>query len=169
MINKEGEGWILSTSVILMVMLVCYGCFLFATDLTSLLSLYNEHLIVFLIILAVMLIFIKFYLLFRLMRIRHRSLKSSQLEKQIAQIIWRQRYVLQSDKMKIMRHNTPANRKLWHQQKRHFIMDEIIPKLPEQEFSMEFISELIEKFIKGTSLDAIRPPTYEVSNSKQQG
>ncbi len=100
---KKGkqDKWILVTSVSFCLLSILYLSLLFPTDATTVLSLYINYLSVILIV--ILALFLTLMLYKRQQKSKSKELDSSMKKKIkiVEQIIWRNRYVLQSKKGKL--------------------------------------------------------------------
>ena len=166
MTNKsEQQGkWVTSTSVALTFLTAAYFLFLFPREATSLLEVYINYFFAVLIVsLAVTLTFMLYN-----KHVKSRSSTTSKqtdnYEKIVAQIIWRNRYVLQSKKSNLLYEPSMENRAKWDEIKKNFADEYVYLTIPEDKFSLNKVSQLIEKSFHGTAIGSIKPPTYSVKN-----
>ncbi|PCJ48491.1 MAG: hypothetical protein COA74_08850 [Gammaproteobacteria bacterium] len=169
MARKHGEQdkWLISTSVTLTLLALAYFFFLFPGETSSLVQLYVGYLMGGLIVILAIALTVMLY---------RRQLKSqssnkfdevANVEKLVSQIIWRNRYVLQSKKSQILYEPTLENRELWNKVKKTFAQEYVYLKIPESKVSFNRVSELIEKSLQGGAIGGIHPPTYSVKSISQ--
>ncbi len=84
--------------------------------------------------------------------------------KVVEQLIWRNRYVLQSQKGNLNHDAAKDNIEQWKEIKITFTKKYIFPTVSESDISLKIVSELIDKSLRGASFGGIRPPTYNVRN-----
>ena len=153
------DKWLISTSLLLTLLCASYFLFLFPRDATTLLQVYLSYLIAALIVvLAITLTF----MLYR-KQVNSRSFSKSEeaekYQKVVAQIIWRNRYVLQSKKSHLLYEPSLDNREKWDEIKKAFAKEYIHLTIPESKVSARKVSELIEKSLQGASIGSSKPPT----------
>jgi hypothetical protein len=169
MAKKQGEQekWLISTSLALTLLCASYFFFLFPREATSLFQIYLSYLI------AGLIVFLAITLTLILYRKKVKSRSSSKydeaekFEKVVAQIIWRNRYVLQSKKSQLMYEPSLENKSKWDEIKNIFAQEYVYLTIPESKVPLNKVSELIEKSLQGASIGSIRPPTYSVKNISQ--
>jgi uncharacterized membrane protein len=158
------DKWIISTSVVLTLLCASYFLFLFPRDATTLFQIYLNYLIAILIVVLAITLTV---MLYRKQGKNHSSSISEEAEKTekiVAQIIWRNRYVLQSKKSHLLYEPSLDNREKWDEIKKAFAEEYIYLTIPESKVSVRKVSELIEKSLQGASIGSIKPPTYSVKN-----
>ena len=162
--SGQQERWILSTSIALSLLSGLYFFLLFPNETSTVFTLYLNYIIVALItLLALVLIF----LLYKKQQNNDsttQEVKENKKIKTIEQLIWRNRYVLQAQKAKLNHQSASENRSQWNEIKIVFIKKYIFPVVSEEDVSLETVSELIEKSLRGAAISGIRPPTYSVRN-----
>ncbi len=159
------EQWIIPTSIALTILVSLYFFVLFPKDASVVLYQSITYLVIVLItILTVFLISLIYQ-----RTVRNNSfqevVKSNKNEKKVEQLIWRNRYVLQAQKARIMSDPTEENQQLWMDEKTKFARKYIFPEISETDISLKMVIDLIETSLRGGSIGGIRPPTYNVKHS----
>ena len=167
MANQFGksEVWIMPTSILLSGLTALYFFVLFPKDASDVFIQYLNYITLGLIVILALTLT---GLLYGWQKDKRSQIDTKDLEKKykvIEQIIWRNRYVLQSQKAKLMFDDNLENREQWQKDKAIFAIEKIFPKIPEDEVPFHLVSKLIEKSLSGSSLGGIRPPTYNVANA----
>ena len=160
----QSEKWILPTSIALSGLTALYFFGLFPKDASDAFIQYLNYITLGIIVTLALTLT---GLLYSKQQDKKSLVKTEDLEKKyksIEQVIWRSRYVLQSQKAKLMYDDTPENREKWQKEKAIFAIESIFPIIPEEEVPFHMVSKLIEKSLSGSSLGTIRPPTYDVMN-----
>lgn len=158
----QQDKWILATSVALSLLSILYVLLLFPKELTTAFVLYLNYLSVALIVLLAL--FLTAMLYRKQQKTQSKKLDSSvdKTKKIVKQLIWRNRYVLQSQKGKLNHESVNMNIEQWNEIKATFAKKYIFPVVSENEISLKVISELIDKSLTGAAIGGIRPPTYSV-------
>ncbi len=160
----QQDKWILATSVALSLLSVLYFLVLFPKEATTVFSLYVNYLAVVLIV--VLALFLTVMLYRKLQKSQSKKLDSSvdKKIKTVEQLIWRNRYVLQSQKGKLNHESVNDNIEQWKEIKTAFAKKYVFPVVSESDVSLKVVTELIEKSLRGAAIGGIRPPTYSVRN-----
>ena len=163
--NKEQqERWIFATFLALCILSVLYFVFLFPREATTVMMQSLTNLIASLI---VMLSFGMLVLLFQKEKNKQQEYKLRQNERQkkdlkiIEQLIWRNRYVLQSIKEKLKEEDSPDNNEKWKEEKEKFARKYVLPKFSEENVPMDIVTGLLDKALRGGIVGGIKPPTYK--------
>jgi len=160
----QQDKWILATSVALSLLSILYFLALFPKEATTVFLLYLNYLAVVLIVLLALFLTVMLYK--KQQKTQSKKLDSSvdNKIKTVEQLIWRNRYVLQSQKGKLDHESVNINIEQWKEIKATFTKKYIFPVISENEVSLEIVSELIDKSLRGAAIGGIRPPTYSVRN-----
>ena len=163
--NKEQqERWIFATFLALCILSVLYFVFLFPREATTVMMQSLTNLIASLI---VMLSFGMLVLLFQKEKNKQQEYKLRQNERQkkdlkiIEQLIWRNRYVLQSIKEKLKEEDSPDNNEKWKEEKEKFARKYVLPQFSEENVPMDIVTGLLDKALRGGIVGGIKPPTYK--------
>ncbi len=166
MSSKEDkqDKWMLATSVSLSLLSILYLSLLFPADASTVLSLYIGYVIVTLVV--ILALFLTLMLYKRQQKLKSKKLDSSMNKKIkiVEQFIWRNRYVLQSQKGKLNQDTVNDNIEAWEEIKTAFSKKYIFPTVSESDISLKIVSELIDKSLRGAAIGGIRPQTYSVNN-----
>ena len=165
--NGQQDKWLISTSVALTLLSAGYFFFLFPKETTTIVEVYISYLAASLIVILAISLTIMLYRRLLKNRSSSNSDEVNKLEKVVSQIIWRNRYVLQSKKSQLMFEHTLENREKWNAVKKVFAKEHIHFKIPESKVPFNRVSELIEQSLQGAAIGGIRPPTYSVRNINQ--
>lgn len=169
MAKRQGAHgkWIVSTSLALALFCAIYFFFLFPKETTTLFHVYLSYLIACLIVALAISLTIMLYRIQAKNNSFSKTEEAEKFEKVVAQIIWRNRYVLQTKKSQLLYEPSIENREKWDEIKETFAQEYVYVTISENKVSVNKISELIEKSLEGTSIGSIRPPTYSVKNINQ--
>jgi len=162
--NRQQEKWILTTSVALSVLAALYFFLLFPRETSTVFLQYLTYIIVSLILVLAVTLTVMIFKKQQKRTFRTNTEETGKKEKTVEQLIWRNRYVLQSQKAQLMFEDNSESREQWHQAKVDFARKYISPVIPEDDVPLEVTSELIEKSLRGASIGGIRPPTYNVKD-----
>ena len=166
--NKGAQDkWLISTSLVLSLLCAIYFFFLFPRDATTLFQVYLNYIIASLIVVLAITLTLMLYRKQIKNRSTSKSEETEKFEKVVAQIIWRNRYVLQSKKSQLLYEPSLENRAKWDEIKRIFAQEYVYLTILESKVPLKKVSELIEKSLQGASIGSIRPPTYSVKNINQ--
>ncbi|MFT5450949.1 MAG: putative membrane protein [Enterobacterales bacterium] len=160
----EQDKWIISTAVVLAILCVIYFLFLFPKDATTIFQVYLSFFIASLIAILTIILTLMLYRKQVKKRLSLKSKEAEKLEKVVSQIIWRNRYVLQSQKSQLLSEPSLDNREKWSDIKKIFAEEYVHLTIPKSKISDRKVSELIEKSLQGASIGSIRPPAYSVKS-----
>jgi len=162
--TEQQERWLLATSIALSSLVLVYFLLLFPKETSTVFQQYLNYIVVVVIVLLAV-------TLTRLLikRLNNKNvviqyIKEERGIKTAEQLIWRNRYVLQAKKSQLQISNAPESKALWHEEKVNFAKKHIYPTVPEADVSLQLVSELIEKSLRGTDIGSVQPPTYSVRN-----
>ena len=169
MAKKHGEQdkWLISTSLMLTLLCGIYFFFLFPRDTTTIFQIYLNYILASLIVVLAITLTLMIYRKQVKSRSTSKNEEAEKYQKVVAQIIWRNRYVLQSQKSQLLYEPSLENRAKWDEIKRIFAQEYVYVTIPETKVPLRKVSELIEKSLQGASIGSIRPPTYSVKNINQ--
>lgn len=165
--NNQHEQWIFRTTIILGVLSMVYFIVLIHQDTGVFVVQYLSNNP---IILTVISIFVVMLIMYRKLELyshkcqRNKVAMQSDSIKAIEQIIWRNRYVLQSRKVKSAVDVRLDNPVKWLQVKQTFCEETVFTVVSEQKVSFEDVSDLIDKSLAGLSYSGIPPLTYHIEN-----
>lgn len=164
--NKQHQGWVVTTSIALVLLSTLYFLLIFPEETKSIISQYMTTILVvlFVVLVLVLTAFLN----------NKRNPKTPQIQiatedkkvKAVEHLIWRNRYVLEAKKTQLINEDNPQNREKWADEKIKFARQYIFPVVPETAVPLDVISGLIEKSIRGGSFRGVRPPTYSVTDIK---
>lgn len=165
MANNKGQhhGWIITTCLALSVFSTLYFLILFPDETTMLLIKYLFYIVI--IILGGVL---------AIMWNNKKRQNTSQIDlsnsdkkvKVVEQLIWRNRFVLESKKTQLIDDDKSHDIKEWKDEKYKFAQKYVFPVVSEADVPLDVVSDLIEKSLRGGAIRGIRPPTYSVTSIK---
>ena len=159
--------WVLPTLFVLCFLSVLYFLLLFSVDVVLIFEQYISLIILFI---STLFCFSLSGLYLQIQQNKQARIKTKQAlkqEKNIEYIIWRNRYALQSQKEQLMSVDNTTFNETWLQNKISFANQFIYPIIPAQKVSIDTVSELIEKSLRGAAIGGVRPPLYNVRNINQ--
>lgn len=95
--------------------------------------------------------------------IRTKKHRENQIRK-VEQLIWRNRFTLDSQRSQIMFEYSQENHDRWQQVKAEFIRSKVYPQVPERDVPLNLASMLVERVLSGQSYRNSRLPTYGVQD-----
>lgn len=166
-VKKRQTSWLIPTLVALTLLVMLYVVFLFPRDSWSTIVPYIPAFIA-----ALLFIFLGisiFHFFSNLKRVEYIKLRGGHDKKikMVEQIIWRNRYVLQSAKDEIMNEKSINKHQKWRDVETDFINNKVFPVIPESEITFDTVSEVINNALSPSSINSSRPPVYKVKNIKK--
>ena len=163
--KDQHQGWVITTIITLSLFSMLYFVVIFPDETKNVIS---QYLITLIVVIGIV---ISLVLLIMLNNKANSKPSQTQIAtedkkvKSVEHLIWRNRYVLEATKTRLINEDKPGNRDIWIEEKANFARKYIFPVIPETAVSLEVISDLIEKSIRGGAIRGIRPPTYSVTDT----
>ena len=163
-VKRHQTSWLLPTSLALTLLVVLYIVFLFPRDSWSTIVPYIPAFIATLLFIFLGISIFNYFS--NLKMVEYSKLRGGHEKKikVVEQIIWRNRYVLQSAKDEIMEETSIHKHQKWRDVEADFITNKVFPVIPESEIPFETISEVIDNALATGSINSSRPPVYKVKN-----
>lgn len=157
----EQERWISPTSVTLVMLVMVYFFVLFPGYASGVLFQYLNYFI--LLMIAIMTISLIAMIYRKIQKIRAKAQKATKKKhakhiKSIEQLIWRNRFVLQTKQLNFSPNAHLDNQKKWEQEKRLFCQRSVFSIVSEKKVSFEEVSTLIEKALRRLASDGLNLP-----------
>jgi len=163
-LGSKKNKWILSTVLLLAAITISYMVMLFPKDTSSALLQYLSLFAIPLVVMAVFTLAVALFIITKKKVTKKTNINQDNHLKTIAQLIWRYRYVLRSTKTRLTKEDNIANKQKWENKKAEFARIIIFPVIPETKISTEQVSQLIEKSLKGVTVNNVNPPIYKVTD-----
>ncbi len=160
-------SWLLPTSLVLTVLMALYVFFLFPRDSWSVIIPYIPAFAATIVFIFIGIMIFNYYSNVKMAEYSKLRGGHNKKIKSIEQLIWRNRYVLQSAKEEIMKKNTVYKYQKWNEVKVKFIKSKVFPVIPETEVPLETVSDIVENALSTSSLNSSKPPVYKVKSIKQ--
>ncbi len=159
-------GWLLPTSLVLTVLMALYVVILFPSDSWLIIIPYISAFAAMIVFIFIGITIFNYYNNVKMAEYTKLRGGYDKKIKSIEEVVWRNRYVLQSAKDKIMNNNTIYKHQQWNDIKVEFIRSKVFPVIPEAEVPLQTVSNILEKAIGASSLNS-KPPVYKVKRIKK--
>ncbi len=166
-VNNHQTPWLLPTSVALTLLIALYVFFIFPKDNWSIIIPYISAFAVTLVAIFLGIVIFKYYKKVKTAEYSKQRNDHNKKIKSIEQLIWRNRFVLQSAKDEIMEKDTINKDQQWNDIKVAFIRSKVFPVIPETEVPLETVSNIVKKALGASSLNSSKPPVYKVKSIKE--